>query len=391
MSPAPSRPRTRRRALVLGLAALALSGCQIGPPTLTPGAGPRLGGSTVDVAMLLPLDSQRGGDAIISRSMENAARMAAAEQGGVTVNLRVYNTDGTPATAASVAQQAVQDGADVILGPLRSEATAAVGVAVANTRVPVLSFSNNTEVAGGNVFVLGSTFANTADRIVGHAARNGAGTIVLVHAANVAGEVARDAVTGAARGSGATIAAAIPYEFSQTGVIDTVPRVVEAVRETGATGVLVTSDSAGALPFFAQLLPENGLDTDEVRMMGLTRWDTPSQTLEFAGLQGGWFALPDPDAVAAFEARYAANHGAPPHMLAGLAYDGVRLIAATVAATGGVDGADLITSGSIQGAGGALQLLPDGTNRRALAIAQVTDNQVAIIDPAPRRPGGPGL
>lgn len=389
MSSAFRRPGTSRRALVLGMGALALSGCQISAPTLGP--GPRLGGSTVDVAMLLPLSSQQGGDAIIARSLENAARLAAAEQGAVTVNLRVYNTDGTSATAASVARQAVQEGADVILGPLRSEATAAVGVAVANSRVPVLSFSNNTEVAGGNVFVMGSTFANTADRVVGYAARNGAGTIVLVHAANLAGEVARDAARAAARRTGATIAAAIPYEFSQTGVIDAVPRVVQAVRDTGATGVLITSDSAGALPFFAQLLPENGLDLETVRMMGLTRWDTPPQTLEFAGLQGGWFALPDPGAATGFEARYTANYGAPPHTLAPLAYDGVRLIAQAVASAGGVGGADLVSVGSIDGASGALQLLPDVTNRRALAIAQVIDNQVAIIDPAPRRLGGPGL
>ena len=389
MFPVFRRPAPLRRSILLGLAALALSACQVGVPTL--GSGPRLDGTSVDVAMLLPLSSQQGGDAIIARSLENAARLAAAEQGAVTVNLRVYNTDGSSATAASVARQAVQEGADVILGPLRSEATAAVGVAIANSGVSVLSFSNNTEVAGGNVFVLGSTFANTADRVVGYAARNGAGSIVLVHAANLAGEVARDAVTNAARRSGATVTATIPYEFSQTGVINAVPQVVEAVRETGATAVLLSSDSAGALPFFAQLLPENGLDLETVRVLGLTRWDTPPQTLEFVGLQGGWFAVPDQGALAGFEARYASNYGAPPHTLASLAYDAVRLIAETVASTGSVGGADLVASGGVQGASGALRLLPDGTNRRALAIAQVIDNQVAIIDPAPRRLGGPGL
>jgi ABC-type branched-subunit amino acid transport system substrate-binding protein len=83
----------------------------------------------------LPLSSPQGGDAIIARSLENAARLAATEQTGVTLNLRVYNTDGNPATAATVARQAVQEGADVILGPLRSESAAAVGMAVANSGV----------------------------------------------------------------------------------------------------------------------------------------------------------------------------------------------------------------------------------------------------------------
>lgn len=372
-----------------GCLSLFLAACQL--PTANLGSGVAISGETVEVAMLLPLSSAQGGDAIIARSLENAARMAASEQAGATVNLRVYNTDGNPATAATVARQAVQEGADVILGPLRSESAAAVGVAVANSGVSVLSFSNNAEVAGGNVFVLGNTFSNTADRVVSYAARQGVTNLVVVHASNLAGEVARDAVSRAAARSGATVSATIPYEFSQTGVINAVPLVVEAVRANGANGVLLTSDSAGALPFFAQLLPENGLDIETVRVMGLTRWDTPPQTLEFPGIQGGWFTVPDQGALAGFEGRYAASYGSPPHTLAALAYDGVRAIAQTAATTGRVGGAELTSTAGFQGAGGAFRLLPDGTNQRALAIAQVTENQVAIIDPAPRRFGGPGL
>ncbi len=205
--------RNTRRAVLVGLTAIVLAGCQMAGPNLR--SGPSISGETVEVAMLLPLSSPQGGDAIIARSLENAARLAATEQTGVTINIRTYNTDGNPATAATVARQAVQEGADVILGPLRSESAAAVGVAVANSGVAVLSFSNNAEVAGGNVFVLGNTFANTANRIVSHAARQGAGNIVVVHASNLAGEVARDAVRGAAARSGASVAATIPYEFSR--------------------------------------------------------------------------------------------------------------------------------------------------------------------------------
>lgn len=366
-----------------------LAGCQVAAPVI--GAGPRATGQTVDVALLLPLSSQQGGDAIIARSLSNAAQMAADEQSGVVVNVELYDTGGNPSQAANVARQAVQEGADVILGPLRSDAAAAVGVAVANSGIAVLSFSNNTEVAGGNVFVIGQTFGNTADRIISYAAQQGRGNIVLVHASNLAGEVARDAARRAAARSGATIAASIPYDFSQTGVIDAVPRVVEAVQQTEANALLLTSDSAGALPFFAQLLPENGLDTEAVQVMGLTRWDSPPQTLEFAGLQGGWFALPDQGAMSAFEARYAATYGSAPHNLAALGYDGMRAIAEAAQTTGNVGTAALTTSSGFGGATGAFRLLSDGTNQRALAIAQVIDNQVAIIDPAPRRLGGPGF
>lgn len=377
------------RVLVVLLLSLVLTACQIGGP-IGGGAGPRISGQTVQVAMLLPV-SGGGGDALLSRSLENAARLAAADvAGNTTIEITVYDTAGNASTAATRAQEAVAAGADVILGPLRSGAAAAVGVAVANTNVAVLSFSNNTEIAGGNVLVMGYTFANTANRIVGYAARQGSGNIVLVHASNLAGEVARDAVRNAAARTGATISATIPYEFSQTGVVNVVSQVNSAVRNNGANAVMLTSDSAGALPLFAQLLPENGLNTSVVQMMGLTRWDTPPATLQFSGLQGGWFTLPDPGATASFNSRFTAANGSPPHALGSLGYDAVRAVAAA-ASSGRIGTADMIGAGQIDGATGPFRFLADGTIERALAVAEIANQQVNVIDPAPRRLGGAGL
>jgi hypothetical protein len=382
--------RNPLRALGVSLAFAALAACV--PGGLTTG-GPRVGsGQTVQVAMLLPVSSAQGGDAVIARGLENAARLAAADlQGSGTIEITVYDTAGQAAQAATVARQAVSEGADVIVGPLRSDAAAAVGVAVANSNVNVLSFSNNTEIAGGNVFVLGHTFANTANRVVGYAASQGRSQIVLTHADNLAGQVARDAVLRAASASGATVIGTVPYEFSQTGVVNAIPQIVRFVRDNDANGLLLTSDSAGALPFFAQLLPENGLDLDAVQLMGLTRWDTPPQTLEFAGLQGGWFAVPDPSATADFNARYSATYGENPHILAALGYDAIRAVGETATGSGRLSAADLTASAGFNGANGIFRLLSDGTNQRAMAIARITDNQVAVIDPAPRRLGGFGL
>lgn len=381
--------RNPLRVFIALLLSLVLTACQIGGGPVGLG-GPRISGQTVQVAMLLPL-SGGGGDALLARSLENAARLAAAEvAGGATIEITVYDTAGHAATAATRAQEAVSAGADVIVGPVRSDAAAAVGVAVANSNIAVLSFSNNTEIAGGNVMVLGYTFENTANRIVGYAARQGRGNIVLVHASNLAGEVARDAVRSAAARTGATITATIPYEFSQVGVINVVGDVTSAVRSGGANAVLLTSDSAGALPLFAQLLPENGLNTSAVQMMGLTRWDIPPATLQFSGLQGGWFTLPDGSAAAGFNARYAANYGTPPHALGGLGYDAIRAVA-QAAASGRLGPADLVATGQVDGAGGAFRFLPDGTIERALAVAQIVNQQVSVIDPAPRHLGSPGF
>jgi ABC-type branched-subunit amino acid transport system substrate-binding protein len=381
--------RKSRRFVLLALCAGVLAACQVGVPG---GSGPRVrAGAPIQVALLLPYGSASAGDEIVARSLENAARLAASEFEGVALEITVYNTAADPAQAATVARQAIQQGARVIVGPLRSDAAAAVGVAVSNSNVAVLSFSNNTEIAGGNVFVLGHTFDNTAARIASYAARQGRNRIVILHAQNLAGEVARDAVQRAVASTGGTVAGVVSYEFSQQGVVQALPEVMSTIRSSDATGLVITAEASAALPLFAQLLPENGLDTEEVRVMGLTRWDVPSQTLELSGLQGGWFALPDPDANAAFGARYTAAYGDAPHVLAPIAYDAMRAIAETAAEAGAIGVTELTASSGFAGANGVFRLRADGTVERAMAIATVLENQVSIIDPAPGRLGASGF
>ena len=160
----------------------------------------------VQVALLVPGGSGVGSDQFLANNLENAARLAIADLQGVSVDLRVYNTGSDPAQAASVATAAVDDGAKIILGPLFAEAANAAGVAVAGRNVNVLAFSNNTSIAGGNVFVLGATFENTADRLVQYAAQQGITRFAVVHGDDVAGQAGRDAITSAVRSNGAQVA-----------------------------------------------------------------------------------------------------------------------------------------------------------------------------------------
>lgn len=367
------------RLLSAPILALTLAACNLSAPGSV--SGPNVSGGTVDVALLVPYGSAAAGDDLLARNLERAARLAAGDVTDIEIAITVYNTGGNPAGAATVTEMAIREGADVIIGPLRSDAAAAASVA-ANGRVNIVSFSNNTEVAGGNLFVLGNTFENTAQRLVTYASSQGRNRILILHAQNLAGEVARDAVLTALPLAGADLAGTVSYEFSASGVVDVLPEVMDAVRSNQADAIVLTSDTTGALPLFAQLLPENGLDTEAVRLIGLTRWDTPAQTLELAGLQGGWFAIPDQGAAATFQARFLETYGEPPHVLAGLGYDAVQLVAATTRRTGQLGSDDLAGTPGVSGANGLFRLNQDGTNARALAVAEIIDSQVVIRDPA---------
>jgi hypothetical protein len=348
--------------------------------------------AAVPVALLVP-QSGTGDAPQLSRSLENAARLAMRDLQGAEIDLRVYDTGGQPAQAASAAVQAVNDGAKIIIGPVFAQDAAAAGRAVAPRGINVLSFSNNTAVAGGNVFVLGNTFDNTADRLVRYAISRGRGDILIAHAQDASEETGRDAIQRAIQSNGAALAGISAFELSQQGVINAVPRISAQVRSSGANAIFLTSGTSGAIPFLAELLPENGVSPAVVQYIGLQRLDIPESARTLSGLQGAWFALPDPGLAAQFGARYQSAYGAAPHPIAGLAYDAIAAIGALVS-QGNADaltGQALTQPAGFAGVGGAFRLLPNGTNQRALAVGQIQNNQVIVIDPAPRSFGGAGL
>ena len=347
----------------------------------------------VTVALLVPGGSGVESDSFLASNLENAARMAIADLQGVQIDLRVYNTGASPEQAATVATQAVNDGAKIILGPLYAEAANAAGIAVANRGVNVLAFSNNSSIAGNNVFVLGPTFDNTANRLVSYAGTKGIQNFSIVHGDDLQGAVGRDAIANAVRNGGKTVGSVQSYPMTQQGIISAAGPIANSIRSSGSQAVFLTGGVNADLPLIATALPEQGIDPAVTQYIGLTRWDVTPQALALPGLQGGIFAMPDTQMISLFESRYAAAYGQNPHPLAGLAFDGIAAIGALLAQGNpeALSVAGLTQSQGFQGTQGVFRLLPNGTNQRALAIAQIQNNQVVILEPAPRSFAGLGF
>ncbi|MCV6595568.1 MAG: penicillin-binding protein activator [Mangrovicoccus sp.] len=374
--------------LALFLSALTLAACD--PAALS---GPSVGSSgPVKVALLVPAGSGDAQFDQIANDLTNAAKLAVADLDGVTVDLQVYETGRSAQNAAALAQQAVDSGAKIIIGPLDAASANAAALAVRDENVNVLSFSNNPAIAGGNTFILGSTFDNTADRLVRYARGNGKTRFMVVSGRTTAEEAGNAAVTKAVQNRGGSVVSNNFFQMSQEGVVSAVPGLAATATNSGAEAIFLTSSTQDALPLLTQLLPENGVSPEQVQFIGLTRWDIPASALSLPGVQGGWFALPDQNAYQAFRNRYSSTYGNTPHPLAGLAYDGVAAVGALVKTQGnkGLTSAGLTQSNGFAGASGVFRFLENGTNERGLAVATIQNNQVRVIDPAPRRLGSAG-
>lgn len=387
--------RSALRLFLFGWAALLLAACDVPPGGLSTGGDTGASvdpGQPVNVALLVPAGSGDGNLDRLANNLVQSARLAVKDFPNSRINLNVYNTGGNAAQAASAARTAVGAGAKIIIGPLFAESAAAVGAAVAGDNINVLSFSSITDIAGGNVFVLGQTFEDKALRIVSFAASQGIRSVLAVASTNADGIAAANAVKQAAARAGVRYDGVAAYDLNADSIVASMPNIANQARSSGSRAVVLTADADSGLQLFGQMLPSSGLGPRDVKYLGITRWDIPSSNLSIPGLVGGWFTLPDVTAVQAFNSRFNATYGAAPHPIAGLAYDGISAVAKLLSSGSAkaLTKSQLTRRGGFTGTSGIFRLLPDGTNERAQAVAEATGSTFRVISGAPKSFGGAG-
>lgn len=387
-----SRRWTRAGLLsVAGAAALALLGaCTPTRPIATGEPGVTVDpNETVKVALLAPLGSGDPGRERIGANLVNAAKLAQAGLTNATIDLVVYPDQGTSAGGAAAARQAVAEGAKIIIGPLFSTATAGAEPVAHAAGITMLSLSNNPDVAGGDVYILGNTFANSADQIVAFAQSRGLNSFGIVYPNGIEGEAARAAAEAAVQRRGGVMVATQPYDLSVASINGAAPAAAQELQRAGANAVILTDGPTGGLGLMAKGLRDNGLSADYAQFLGMQRWDVSAEAIGDPALQGGAFVAPDPSYAGAFVGRYQSAYGETPHELASLAFDGVAAVGALISearSQGGqpFDPARITQASGFAGATGPFRLLPDGTVQRNLAVMTVQNGSATLARSAAR-------
>jgi ABC-type branched-subunit amino acid transport system substrate-binding protein len=381
------------RAAVLAFGALALAACQVAPTTQVSGPpGPAVDLSQpVRVALLVPTGGGDPGGEEIGRSIVNAARLAQADAQGVNLDLNIYETGGTANGGAAAARRAIEEGAQIVLGPVFSPETAGAGAITRSAGLSMLSFNNNPDNAEAGVYLIGLTFNNAADRVVSYAVSRGLRNIAVVYPEGIQGETARRAVSSAAQRTGASLVAQQGYELSVQGIERASGPIANNLRSGGANAVVLADVPTGGLGYIGDGLRAQGITPLQAQFLGIHRWELSPEVLNQPSLQGAWFAAPDAAAVSAFEGRYRNAYGQRPHELAALGYDGVAAVAALVRRAQAQGGrvspfapANLMAAEGFDGVYGAFRLLPNGLSERNLAVREVRDGTAPVIDRAPR-------
>ena len=344
-----------------------------------------IGEGKVKAGLILPL-SASGNATVAAQSMRNAAEMALAEFNNPDLQLLVKDDAGSAPGAQQAAQAALDEGAEIILGPLFALTVGPVGRAARARGVPVIAFSTDTNVAARGVYLLSFLPEADVDRIIGYAASQGRRSFAALVPDNAYGSVVEAAFKQAVGRAGGRVIALERYPLDRTQMQTPVRNVAQAASQADA---IFVPDGTDAVPTIVQTLTANGIDTKRVQLLGTGLWED-AQIFSNPLLDGAWYAGPDSTGFRNFSARYRSRYGKDPVRTASLAYDAVALVAALVKTQGRQRFSDdvLTNSSGFTGIDGLFRFRPDGTNQRGLAVLRVSPTGGQIISPPPKGFGG---
>jgi len=375
------------------LACLGLSACSVGglggsnSGSSLSGAASRgaPAGGSVKVALLLPLTGNVNAQQV-AKAMKQAGELALFDFDRPNVKLIPKDTHGTPDGARQAAQDAIKDGAELVIGPLFASEVSAVAPVAQAANVPVLAFSSDRNVAGNGVYLMSFVAGSDVPRMISYAVSKGKTRFAALFPQNDYGRIVEQAFNRAVQENRAQVVTTKTYPPEANGMMQPV-REISVLAKRGSSpqiDAIFIPASGDTLPSLAPLFPYYEADTQAVKLMGLSGWDYIGVDKE-AALQGGWFAAPDPKGWQDFTKRYAETYGGTPPRLASLSYDAVSLAISLSSNPPGqrFAASELTRSSGFQGVDGLFRLRSDGTAERGFAIMEVQKSGNQPIDPAP--------
>src|SRR5437763_10959451 len=276
-------------------------------PTTPTQAGNNIGTGQVKVALILPT-SGAGNAGVAVQSMRNAAELALAEFNNPNIQLLVKDDGGSAPGAQQAAQQALSEGAEIILGTLFAYSVTPVGQLARARNVPVIAFSTDANVAARGVYLLSFLPESEVERIVGHTVNQGKRSFAAAIPDNAYGTVVEAAFKQSVARRGANVVALERYPIDRALMQAAVRTVSQAATRADAVFI---PDGADSVATVVQGLAANGVDPKRVQLLGTGLWEDP-QIFANGALEGAWYAASDTTGFRNFSARYRSRFGQDP-------------------------------------------------------------------------------
>ncbi|MEO9601315.1 penicillin-binding protein activator [Parasphingorhabdus sp.] len=382
--------QTRRRGLLKWASASAfvfLAGCATvipgGPqsaPSGTSTPAPVSAGLPEDqkhhrIALLVPLSGKNSG---VGQSLANATTMALLDTKAANIRMTSYDTAKGVRTAA---QNAIRDGNKLIIGPLLSDNVVATANIARPAGVPILSFTNDTGVAGNNVYILGHIPSQSINRVVKYARSKGMSRFAALVPNGVYGQRASSTLLRQVKDVGGTVVSIQTFNRDSKSI----EAATKKLNQNGEFEAVLLADNGDMAIKAAPYIRNNASKT--AKILGTDLWNTSSNLAGAPSVRGAWFASVSDGLYKQYANKYRDRYGRAPFRLSSLGYDSV-LLTVKVARNWKVGSPfpinQLTDPGGFIGLDGVFRFKSNGISERALEVQEIRRGSFTVVDPAPR-------
>ncbi|MEO5495080.1 MAG: penicillin-binding protein activator [Sphingomonas sp.] len=378
-----------RRVALLAVAILVSACSTVVPRTAGPPPGPAVVAPPLEPAIMpgLPTDSDHhmvallvpmsGPNGAVGRSIANATQLALLDTNNAVLRITTYDT---ATGAAAAAQKAIDEGARLILGPLLAEDVRAVLPVAKRAGVTVISFSNDSSIAGSGAYLMGYSPGQSIERVVDYARSQGITTYGGLVANGVYGQRASTSFLRAVEDAKGQVISLQPYDRSVASITAAAAR----LGRSGPVGAVLIADDAAAAAGVVPLMRKGG--QGGAKVLGTERWNNDTTIGTRPALNGAWFASVSNTLYRQYATKYRARFGVGPYRLSSMGYDSVLLtirIARDWPIGRPFPENRLRDSGGFAGIDGAFRFGGNGVAERALEVQEVRGGTTVTVSPAP--------
>ena len=330
----------------------------------------------VEVAFLVPL-SGKGSE--LGQSLLNAAQLALFDMNPQNFQLIPKDTKGNPIDAQIATQEAINNGADVILGPLFSDSVKSAAAAASPYNINVIGFTTDKNAVSYNGLAMGFLPDTQVQQILRYAMKQQIQRLSVVTPQNAYGQL---------------VATTVRETFSQAGYtpphIHTIKsnsqldldRLYSNLSSNQSQAILLAVDITTATAISSHLV-SNGLPNNQVQRLGLGLWDDRQRAYSSA-LEGAWFAAPSPIKRDRFTRLYKNTYGVTPPRLASMGYDSAALAISLAKYGNDYSRESLTRQNGFYGLDGIFRFRSGGLVERGLAILEFSRGRTVIRESAPQ-------
>ena len=334
------------------------------------------------IGLLVPLTGQFS---YLGNTISAGSELAFFKMRNPNVELLYFDTGGGDKTV-DAAKDAISNNVDVVIGPLFSESVSEVKPFLKSSNIPILSFSNNIDVAEPGVWVLGYLPEQQISQLVDFAVARGKQNFGILSSNSQLGVKITNAAINQLDEYG--LSARTVFKLNNIAQIEQeellrqikiFTKYVDTSKDrlTLPPPAFDTVIIAGDTDFILQVAPilsYYDLGPDRALFIGIDKWNKPKLINE-PSLQNALLTLPKMPAEEKFNKVWRAEFSFDSNDLAKIAFDATALVIATAKINSSVSLSDeLISQPGFIGFSGQFKMSSSGLTERVFEIKEISDN-----------------